>query len=166
MAAIGSYATQCYYTIRVKSILPSLERAPRKKKSQSDSTATTVAAPPAARRRLVRLAIKRFFSCSKTVYWIMGFMTRISAGPIPRQKALGKTKVRLGFKDVNMNPRNAVFCDDVLRRFKKSQFLHDYRLFARSTHGAHSLRCLDDPYRVADEGCGGSCKKGEPRTPA
>jgi hypothetical protein len=46
---------------------PSLEMAPRKKKSQSESNATAAVAPADLSRK-VRLAIKRFLSCSKVEY--------------------------------------------------------------------------------------------------
>ena len=77
-------------------VLPSFESAPRRKKSQSERAATA-ATMPAARSLDVRLAIKKFFNCSKTVYWMIGFITRINAGPIPRQKALD-ARYQLSFR--------------------------------------------------------------------
>lgn len=83
---------------------PSFEIAPNQKKSMSDSTATAATAPAVALSLTVRFFIKTFFSCSNTVYcelWFktntshspvlhtcrMGFITRTSAGPKPRQNA-------------------------------------------------------------------------------
>jgi hypothetical protein len=80
--------------------LPSLDNAPRRKKSQSVSTATAVARPAALNRAALRV-IKTFFSCSKTVYCRTGLITRIKAGPIPRQKALAPSLARI-FRTVSM----------------------------------------------------------------
>ena len=68
--------------------VPSFEIAPSTKKSQPVNTAIRVAAAPAARNLLVRRDIRMFLSCSKTVYCSTGFITRINAGPTPRQNAL------------------------------------------------------------------------------
>lgn len=54
---------------RVTRNVPSFESAPSQKKSMSDRTATTVATPVAALSFAVRRAIKKFFSCSNTVYY-------------------------------------------------------------------------------------------------
>ena len=76
---------------------PSLEMAPSKKKSKSVSSLFT---RPAIRRRRT----SAFLSCSKTVYCITGFTTRIRAGPRPRKNAKGPP-VRRSRAAVSKRPR-------------------------------------------------------------
>lgn len=119
--------------------LLSLERAPRRKKSQSLKVATAAAAVPAARNLLVRRAIKKFLSCSKAVYWMIGLITRMRAGPIPRQRALDICKYNfVKVSGMHYIPRT-LLGKKVLESLEETKLLHD-GLLARV--GTHSTNCL------------------------
>ena len=81
-------------------------------------------------------------------------MTSISAGPIPRHRAL-RIVSRCATPQKWKTVPNAILCDDVLCGLQEAKFLSGNALLVR-TEGANSLVGLDHPDGVADNGRGRS----------